>query len=74
MYDTAAGILNWIATHPGSVAQCGVQIKYSIYGNFPDYISFNANGYRFGLNTGFGGSVVSDGTVFDTNIIPSLGQ
>ncbi|HEX8789569.1 MAG TPA: hypothetical protein VF765_01360 [Polyangiaceae bacterium] len=74
MYDNAATILDWIANHPGAVASCGVQIKYSIYGNYADYISFNNNGVRFGLNPGFGGSVVSDGTVFDPNVIPGLGQ
>lgn len=74
MYDNAATILNWIAAHPGAVASCGVEIKYSIYGNFADYISFLNNGVRFGLNPGFGGSVVSDGTIFDPNVIPSLGQ
>jgi hypothetical protein len=74
MYDSAASILNWIATHPGSLAQCGVEIKYSIYGNFPDVISFNNNGMRFGLNPGFGGSVVADGTVFDPNVVATLGQ
>ncbi len=74
MYDNAATILDWLAQHPGAQAACGVQLKYSIYGNYPDYISFLTNGVRIGLNPGFGGSVVSDGTLFDPNIVAALGQ
>jgi len=74
MYDNAATILDWLAQHPGAQAACGVQLKYSIYGNYPDYVSSLTNGVRFGLNPGFGGSVVSDVTVFDPNVVASLGQ
>jgi hypothetical protein len=74
MYDNAATILDWLTQHPGAAAACGVQLKYSIYGNYPDFISFNTNGVRLGLNPGFGGSVVSDGTLFDPNIVSTLGQ
>jgi hypothetical protein len=74
MYDNADSILNWIAANPSSVADCGIQIKYSIYGNYADFISFLQNGVRFGLNPGFGGAVVSDVTLFDPNVVASLGQ
>ncbi len=74
MYTQAADILSWIASHPASVSNCGVEIKYSPYANFADYISFNLNGVRLGLNAGFGGSVVSDGTLFDPNVVANLGQ
>jgi hypothetical protein len=74
MYDNAATILDWLAAHPGAQTACGVQLKYSIYGNYPDFISFLSNGVRLGLNPGFGGSVVSDGTLFDPNVVATLGQ
>ena len=68
-------ILNWISAHPdGHARDCGIQIKYSIYGNYADYISSLNNGVRFGLNPGFGGSVVSDVTIFDPNVVATLGQ
>jgi hypothetical protein len=74
MYDNAETILNWIGEYPDAATSCGLQIKYSIYGNYPDYISFLNSGVRFGLNPGFGGSVVSDVTLFDSNVVGSLGQ
>jgi hypothetical protein len=80
MYDNGATILDWITSHPASINDCGIQIKESIYGNYIDYISFGVNpgdaisGMRFGLNPGFGGSVITDGTVFDPNIVATLGQ
>jgi hypothetical protein len=80
MYDNGATILEWIAQHPTSTLDCGIQIKFSIYGNYADYISFGVNpgqsiaGARIGLNPGFGGSVVSEATIFDPNIVASLGM
>jgi hypothetical protein len=74
MYQNAQDILDWIAFHPSSVTDCNVQIKYSIYGNYADFISFLTSGVRFGLNPGFGGSVVSDATLFDPNVLALLGQ
>jgi hypothetical protein len=74
MYDNAQGILTWIANHPSATTDCNIQIKYSIYGNYADFISSLTNGIRFGLNAGYGGSVVVDGTVFDPNVVASLGQ
>jgi hypothetical protein len=74
MYDNVTTLYNWLAAHPSAAASCGLQTKYSIYGNYADDISFNNNGVRLGFNPGFGGSVVSDGTLFDPNVIGSLGQ
>jgi hypothetical protein len=80
MYDNADTVLNWIAANPSSVADCGIQIKYSIYGNYADYITFGVYpglpiaGARYGLNAGYGGSVIADVTIFDPNIVASLGQ
>jgi len=74
MYDNAADILNWISTNAASATTCGVQIKYSTYGNYPDFISFNNNGIRLQFNPGFGGAVVSGVSIFDPNVIPGLGM
>jgi hypothetical protein len=53
MYDNADEVLNFLAAHPdvsaqqqGAQADCQIQIKYSVYGNYPDYISSNLNGVR----------------------------
>jgi hypothetical protein len=74
MYQNAADILSWLANHPNATGSCGVQIKYSIYGNYPDYISFLNNGVRLGLNAEFGGAVVTDVVLFDPNVVSGLGQ
>ncbi len=74
MYDNSSVLLNWIGENPDAATACGLQIKYSIYGNYADYISFLNSGVRFGLNPGFGGSVISDVTLFDPNVVASLGQ
>jgi hypothetical protein len=74
MYENANDLLNYFATYPAATAACGIEIKYSIYGNYADYISSLQYGVRFGLNPGFGGSVVSDLTLFDPNVTSTLGQ
>jgi hypothetical protein len=74
MYQNGQDILDWLDAHPNATTDCGIQIKYSIYGNYADYISSLTNGVRVGLNAGFGGSVVADMTVFDPNVVPTLGQ
>jgi hypothetical protein len=74
MYQNGQDILTWLVAHPNAQNDCNIQIKYSPYGNYPDYVSSLTNGVRFGLNPGFGGSVVSDVTVFDPNVVASLGQ
>jgi hypothetical protein len=74
MYTNGQDILDWISAHPTATADCNVQIKYSPYGNYADFISFLSNGVRLGLNPGFGGSVVSDATLFDPNVVGLLGQ
>ena len=59
---------------PSATTACGIQIKYSIYGNYADYVSSLTYGVRFGFTPGFGGSVVTDLTLFDPNVVPTLGQ
>lgn len=84
MYENGVDILNWIKAHTygpyNPVVDCGIQFKYSIYGNYADYITFGVSpgqslhGVRLGFNPGYGGSVVTDVTIFDPNIVASLGQ
>ncbi|MGH7294308.1 MAG: hypothetical protein ACRELB_05220, partial [Polyangiaceae bacterium] len=74
MYQDGKTILDWINSHPNSKTDCQIQIKYSIYGNYADYITSLSNGVRISLNAGFGGSVVADLVMFDPNVVPTLGQ
>jgi hypothetical protein len=74
MYQSGQDILDWLSSHPGATSACNIQIKYSVYGNYADFISSLTNGVRISLNPGFGGSVVSDMTLFDPNIVATLGQ
>jgi hypothetical protein len=74
MYENASDLLNWIANHPNATNDCQIQIKYSIYGNYADYISSLTNGVRFGLNAEYGGACVTDVTLFDPNVVAGLGQ
>jgi hypothetical protein len=73
MYEPATTILNWIAAHPSARADCGIVVQYSIYGNYANIIESNQYGVQVGLNASYGSAVVTDLTIFDTNIIPSLG-
>ncbi len=74
MYEPATTILNWITAHPTALADCGIVIQYSIYGNYANIIESNHYGVQVGLNASYGSAVVTDLTVFDTNVIPSLGN
>jgi hypothetical protein len=81
MYDNADEVFAFLAAHPdvsatqqGAQSDCGIEIKYSVYGNYADYISSNTNGVRLGFTPGFGGSVVTDVTLFDPNVVAALGQ
>ena len=74
MYENASDILNWIAAHPNATNDCQIEIKYSIYGNYADFISSLTNGVRFGLNAEYGGACVTEVTLFDPNVVAGLGQ
>ena len=74
MYTPSQDILDWFTTHPNGTADCDVVYQYSIYGNYPNYITSRANGIRLGINPGFGGGRVTDVTVFDPNVVASLGE
>ena len=74
MYSPAQDVLDWFAQHPQAFSDCDVVYKYSIYGNYPDYITSRANGIRLAINPGFGGGVISDVTIFDANVVAGLGE
>jgi hypothetical protein len=74
MYKPSQEVLDWFSAHPNGLADCDVTVKYSTYGNYPDYITSRANGVRLGINPGFGGGVVSDVTLFDPNVVAGLGE
>jgi hypothetical protein len=74
MYENADDLLEYLKIYPSATAACGIQIKYSPYGNYADYISSLQYGVRFGLTPGFGGAVVTDLTLFDPNVVATLGQ
>jgi hypothetical protein len=74
MYTPSQDILDWFTAHPDGVRDCDVVYKYSIYGNYPDFITARANGVRLGINPGYGGGRVTDVVIFDPNVVASLGE
>jgi hypothetical protein len=74
MYTPVQEILDWFTSHPHGMRDCDVVYKYSIFGNYPDYITSRANGIRLGINPGYGGGRVTDVTAFDANVVASLGE
>ncbi len=64
MYGSVATLVDWIASHPGSQDACGLIVRYSPYGNFPDYIISTTNGVRVGVTPGGGYGRVNDATLF----------
>ena len=78
MYTPAQEILDWFTAHPKGVSDCDLMVRYSSFGNQVDFITTRATGVRFGINPGINagnnaGRVV-DVTVFDPNVVPSLGN
>lgn len=74
MYTPVQEILDWFTLHPHGMGDCDVIYKYSIFGNYPDYITARTNGIRIGINPGYGGGRVTDVTVFDPNVVATLGE
>jgi hypothetical protein len=78
MYTPATDILDWFDAHPAGRADCDLVVRYSSFGNQVDFITMRATGVRFGVNPGINagnnaGRVV-DVTVFDPNVVASLGN
>ncbi len=64
MYTPAAEVLDWLEGHPGQYDKCGIIVRYSPYGNYPDFITSLANGVRLGITQGGGFGRVVDVTLF----------
>ena len=64
MYSSAETIIQWVSDHPGSQDSCGIIVRYSPYGNFPDYISSLSYGVRLSIEAGAGYGRVVDATAY----------
>jgi hypothetical protein len=74
MNQNAADIMTWITARPSAVASCAVEVKYGIYSETPEAISFLNTGVRFDLTAGVDGQVVSSVLLFDPNLFPMISQ
>ncbi len=54
MYTPVSSLLNWINTHQGAAAQCGLIVRYSPYNNYPDFITATGTGVRLEVTQGGG--------------------
>jgi hypothetical protein len=64
MYGSVQAIVDWIDDHPGVHDACGLVVRYSPYGNFPDYIISTAYGVRVGVTPGGGYGRVNDASMW----------
>lgn len=39
MYETSGKILDWMGRHPNAEQDCGIIVRWSPYGNYPDFIT-----------------------------------
>ncbi|MBI5536228.1 MAG: hypothetical protein HY898_26130 [Deltaproteobacteria bacterium] len=68
MYTTTDYLLDWMIKHPKAVDDCEIIIRYSPFGNYPDYISSLKNGVMMGVNQGGGKGRIIDAQMW----IPGL--
>ncbi len=68
MYTSVASILDWIAAHPTSYADCNLIVRYSPYENYVDFITSLSSGVRLGVTQGGGYGRIVDGTLFDPSL------
>lgn len=54
MYTPVAHLLDWINKHAQAASDCGIIVRYSPYGNYPDYITSVSNGVELGITQGGG--------------------
>jgi len=64
MYTTTDELLDWLIQHPDATTECQIIIRYSPFGNYPDYISSLQNGVTVGITQGGGKGRVVDATLF----------
>ena len=68
MYSSVQTILQWFTEHPGATDDCDAVFRYSTYGNYLDFITTRAYGFRLGINPGAGNGRVIDMTVYDPTL------
>jgi hypothetical protein len=64
MYTTTDELLDWMIARPDATAACQMIVRYSPFGNYPDYISSLANGVTIGITQGGGKGRVVDALLF----------
>ncbi len=64
MYSPTEQILDWLIQHPNATQECGMIIRYSPFGNYPDYITSTVNGITVGITQGSGKGRVVDVILF----------
>jgi hypothetical protein len=60
MYTTTDYLLDWLIEHPKANDECEMVIRYSPFGNYPDFISSLKYGVMVGINQGGGKGRVID--------------
>jgi len=64
MYSSAETIVTWLSTHPNAQNSCGIIVRYSVYDNYPDYITSLSGGVRVNIEQGAGFGRVVDAISF----------
>lgn len=64
MYTTTDSLIDWLNAHPNAFSECQIIIRYSPFGNYPDYISSLTNGVLVGITQGGGKGRVVDTTLW----------
>ncbi len=64
MYSSAETIVTWLSTHPNAQNACGIIVRYSVYDNYPDYITSISGGVRLNIEQGAGFGRVVDAITF----------
>lgn len=60
MYTTTDYMLDWLIHHPGAMDECEIIVRFSPFGNYPDFFSSLKNGVMVGINQGGGKGRVID--------------
>ena len=64
MYQTVEGMIDWINNHPDASETCGIVVRWSPFGNYPDFVSSTTNGVTVGITQGGGKGRVVDATLW----------
>jgi hypothetical protein len=72
MYDSAASLLGWLASHPGADSACSMIVRRSPYDVAVDQVTSKANGVKVTFGGGQGQGRVTDIILFDPNLIQSF--